>query len=497
MAFGDIDPASFQAADPFRKAFEFGIQMPGQIAQMQNAPQMAKQALLQAIAQTKLTQAQAQHQQTLANNPFAGTDFGALFQLAQTYPQVAQQLGLGSPNAQNGPMQAPESAAGAAATGPQVQGAPTGWGTTPSPEAQGAETMPAALPITNANRQANQQAFGADAQQTINPQPIVAGQQPAPQPAPQPAGQIPSLVQNYLHSKLNQMAYGSQMSPDEQAARQAQLAAASEKAKLAQQSWNTYQTDLGDDAKNAQTEQNQLAGAVDAYDKSYFKGTEKGNVPVRGVKGALLELLSQRDLSNEQMADTMFSNVAASMAKSLVGGKVSNYEFQSTQNLLKPGRNQDPAAVHTLTQSMAAINQRKLQEQQFATYMQNKADSDPSITPSVTKSLWQEYLNQRPAFDFKTRKINSQWLGQNGWAPYTSPEAINAVRNGQPFIPKGGVSKDSMALAGRNAQDLLANNQMPSVSAIPKFNTREEFLAWKKSLSPQQLAVYKQQHGAG
>ena len=107
MAFGDIDPASFQAADPFRKAFEFGIQMPGQIAQMQTAPQMAKQALLQAIANTQKTQAQVPllQQQAQADAIKNSLPFGGAYQTGiagqlNALQATAQQFGENSPQYQ-------------------------------------------------------------------------------------------------------------------------------------------------------------------------------------------------------------------------------------------------------------------------------------------------------------------------------------------------------------------------------------------------------------
>jgi len=161
----------------------------------------------------------------------------------------------------------------------------------------------------------------------------------------------------------------------------------------------------------------------DAYNKSTYKGPTLGSTPSTGPTTALVP----GDLSNEQRADNAAQNMQALMTKLMNFKRLTNYELNFTGGL-KLNRSMAPAAVDQIGNFLDAKTQRLQELPQFLTAAKNSG-----IDAQTAQVLYNMYDNQKPVFNFQRNKTNS--ANTNGWKDYLSSDAVNAVKNGQPYVP--------------------------------------------------------------
>jgi hypothetical protein len=179
-----------------------------------------------------------------------------------------------------------------------------------------------------------------------------------------------------------------------------------------------------------------------AYGDSTFKGGVLGKSPTVGLESLparLAQSVQGKNLAPEQAADNASQNMAALVAKMIAGGRVTNYEMQYINNL-KPNRMMDPQTAQMASDFLQQKSIRMKEGQDFLNAARNQG-----VPVQTANSLWQQYNNQRPVYDFANSQPNSQF--QNGWKPYLSQQAVSSMQSGQPFIsiPSGMSSKQGVA----------------------------------------------------
>lgn len=215
----------------------------------------------------------------------------------------------------------------------------------------------------------------------------------------------------------------------------------------------TNVTQWNDSLNDAQKESNlgyQLSNFANqfqtAYKNSTYKGPVEGKLPSSGYSTALIP----GDLTNEQITDNAAQNAASLMAKLVVGGRVTGYEFQY-MNTLKPNRAMTPAAAQMTSDFLL---QRAKQMQQYPSFL--NAAQKQGLDPHTADVIWNMYRNQRPVYNFQTRQPNTQFDGT--WNQFLNPQAVQAAQSGQQYtsIPNGYLNnptKFSQWYATLNPQD--------------------------------------------
>lgn len=199
-----------------------------------------------------------------------------------------------------------------------------------------------------------------------------------------------------------------------------------------------------------------------AYKDSSFKGGVLGKTPTTGIESLPARAwmgLEGKNLSAEQAADNASQQMAALVAKMVAGGRVTNYEMQYI-NSLKPNRTMDPQTAQMASDFLQQKSIRMKEEQDFLNAARNQG-----IPVQMANSLWQQYNNQRPVYDFANHKPNTQF--QNSWKPFLSPQAVSAVQTGQNYV------------------------------SIPTFSSKKQFQNWYASLNPGDRLTVKNQLGGG
>jgi hypothetical protein len=175
----------------------------------------------------------------------------------------------------------------------------------------------------------------------------------------------------------------------------------------------------------------------DAYNRSKYTGPIQGIVPsslanAQGVTGktafAAANLVDMgHDFTPEQQADNAAQNMQQMVLKLMKTNRLTNYELQFAGNL-KLNRNMTPETIKTVGDWLSAKSNRLNEQQQFLTAAKNTG-----IDIQTANALWNKYENQRPAYDFVNHKTNTQY--QDAWKDYLTPQAINSVQSGRPFVP--------------------------------------------------------------
>jgi hypothetical protein len=221
--------------------------------------------------------------------------------------------------------------------------------------------------------------------------------------------------------------FGSPYNPIQMSAMQAQAKSAAETGVT---SWNDAQKEAAADADLANNTNNLLNQFKSNYGKSFYKGSTLGTLPSQGKVTALMP----GDLSAEQATDNASQNIAAAVAKLIAGGRVTNYEMQYI-NQLKPNRAMTPQTAQLAANFLGAKMSRLQQQQQFLNAARNQG-----IDVQTAQTLWQNYNNQAPVFNFnKNQPIN---YPKNYWKNFLTPQAVQDARQGNlPF--QGGISAQS------------------------------------------------------
>lgn len=211
-------------------------------------------------------------------------------------------------------------------------------------------------------------------------------------------------------------------------------------------------TDYSKALTDSQNEANigtQLSNLADQFQQSYNATNEKG------FAGGRLPAVS----SDAQAADNASQNMAALVAKTIAGGRVTNYEMQYISNL-KPNRAMNPQTAQMVSDFWKQKALRMNEQQAFLNTAKNEG-----VDIYTANTLWNQYNNQRPVYDFANRQPNTQY--QNSWNDFLTPQAVNAAQTGQRYV-------------------------MP-----PQFKSQVEAKNWFKSLSPSDKQIYVNQIKGG
>lgn len=246
-----------------------------------------------------------------------------------------------------------------------------------------------------------------------------------------------NAIQNYLM-------FGSPLSP----LMQMQLQAYGKGLQTQQtQQAKDYSTQLNE----ANTSAN-LGNQIDKFLDQFNEGYKNTNLTGYGL-GHL-----PATTSAAQEADNASQNIAASVAKLIAGGRVTNYEMQYINNL-KPNRTMNPEAASIASDFLKQKSLRMQEEQQFLNAAKNSG-----VDVYTANSLWNQYNNQRPVYDFSNKTPNTQF--QNTWKDFLTPQSVMAAQTGQKYVP------------------------------VPQFANKTEAKNWFKSLNPSdRLAVESQLGG--
>lgn len=367
-------------------------------------------------------------------------------QMGLISPQLLQQSGL-LPATQTGTQAQTSPTPGVPINTPTMSIAPSNspiFGpNNPAPAISG---MPSNIPLgrTNAQNQA-QQLSGA----TIPPAQIPGT----------PNANMPFTGAN---SFQNYALFGSPLSPYQMM----QLQATGEAMKTQATTGVTQYNAAQDEAAKAADLGTQLSQLTTQFQKAYKDSSLTGGVlgksPTTGIESLPARAwmgIQGKNLASEQAADNASQNMAALVAKMIAGGRVTNYEMQYINNL-KPNRAMDPQTAQMASDFLQQKSIRMKEEQDFLNAARNQ-----NIPIQTANSLWQQYNNQRPVYDFANQKPNTQF--QNGWKPFLSPQAVSAVQTGQPYV------------------------------SIPTFSSKKEGQNWYASLNPGDKAVVRSQLAGG
>jgi hypothetical protein len=219
----------------------------------------------------------------------------------------------------------------------------------------------------------------------------------------------------------------------------------------------TY-NDLLKNSSDQSQQANLLANASDQYlsnyNRSTYKGSLLGNIPVRGEHS----WAAPGDLSPEQETDAAATNLGALVAKTYFPGRVTNTDMQYVQTM-KPGRNVDQSAANDMASSVKAVAQRA---QEYPSFL-NAAKSD-GVDPQTAQTLWTQYINQRPVFDYQNHQVRRNFLGS--YNDFLNPKAIQAAQSGATYVPK------------------------------PTFDNRAQAATWYQGLTPQQQQYVTSTYGS-
>lgn len=458
-----FQPETFQQANPFLTGYQTGQQIYAQGVQNQFAGPLMRQRLLNAQlnnqilgdqapyagpqAAATLAYSQAQTPYIQAQTAYTGANANLL---RQETPYLVQQQRLGTVKdpllsrgaeydyARNSGLISPATLNQILPGSAPVQ-APTA-GNPPLGGASPPQTLPAApgnVPLPPQQQKTYNALVSSGALNQLTPNPPGAPQQTLPSPpgtSPTVAGN-PNLfggnaTQNFLLSG-SPLGFQGQM----------QLAAygkgLQQQATTNVDQWNTLQQEAQQAANDAKTSQNTLSQFKNAYDNTLEKGPGLGHLP--GVTG------------NAQLVDSAAANLQLDLAKMQKFQRLTNYDLQIVGRA-KPNRAMTPGAVNELYNFLQAKNQQIKEQQDF-----NLTAKNQGVDPNTARTLWNNYQDQRPVYDFNTKQPFTHL--QRTWGDFLTPQAIQAAQAGYPYVP------------------------------IPTLKNKEQLLAWKNTLSASNKAI--------
>lgn len=372
----------------------------------QYAPQMAQQALQKALYDNQVAKANAQTQ--LQKN------------LADIYT-TKQQGGMYGAEASAASAQA---ALTRGRTPYEIQQAAANVYSDPIIQRSHQLSMALQDPRTAAILQS--QGLGGQQQQQMPGQGLPQGQQGGGlnQVSPGAVGATPlTAPKAYSGDALsNYLMFGSPLSPMQQAAMKTQATGNI-----------TNYNDAINKAQDDAISYNQMSNLADQYTqgmkKALYKGPALGQVPSAGWSTTITGL--NHDFSPEQQVDNAAKQMNLLNLKTSFGGRITNYEALYGEGL-KPGR---AMTDETAALSAGFLKAKALRGQEYQPFL--TAAMSKGIPYQIAQSLWGKYQTQYPTFNFTDKKANTQL--QNKWSDFLTPEAVNAVQNGQPYavIPSG------------------------------------------------------------
>jgi hypothetical protein len=226
-----------------------------------------------------------------------------------------------------------------------------------------------------------------------------------------------------------------------------------------------YNTALKEASLNAE----QAASVTDyvnqfdtAYDKSRNKGTglySGGWQPSSGFWASAFSPVA--NLSEDQTADRSANNIQRYVQAKEARGDISQQELEFYKSL-KVSRNMDPEAKEEAVAAIRASSARDMEKIDFLNSAANLG-----VDFQTAQNAWNLYNKQNRPFDFTKRKPLPENLGQERWSQYLSPQAIETIRSGKPYMPKDVAKKI-------NAKETVTI-QMPNGHryAVPKDKLKE------------------------
>lgn len=457
---GQTIGSNFQNQDLVRQqiqAAQYANQMAR--AQAQYAQPTALAELLQKQAQPELTQAQAAQANAIAQLhgtqaqlaqkglPYAGGSAQADMQQKQAnalQTGIANQVaGASAPSnifknqasAFSNPIYS-NALQQSRLTGEPIKSILQRWGVIPSdvplpaPNAgnQGAPSPqntqqggPNILPV-NPNQMADQAARQAMALPPTGMTPQMSGsiQQALGGPQTLTPATAPKLFSG--NTEQNVGLYGSPLNPYQMAGAKAATEA---QAKTNVTAWNNLTDNLNKDADNATKLNNALNQFSDAYDKSKLTGPGLGAIPVKGKIGAAINYLSH-DVTNEQEADQASKNMQGLVAHGIFPQRTTNTDLAWLQDF-KPGRENTPLAKQSIVDFMQKDTVRQQELANMAA-----AARQMGVDPKTTDTLLNNYNNQRPVYNWYSRKPNDNFMGT--WPEYLDPRYIASVQAGKGYV---------------------------------------------------------------
>lgn len=207
--------------------------------------------------------------------------------------------------------------------------------------------------------------------------------------------------------------------------------------------WSTTLNDAQQQANVA----SQMTSFLKQFDENYPKTDESGVIAGR------LPPVS----TPAQAADNASNNLVAMITKQLNPKQLTNQELRFA-NTLKPSRQMTPENAKMSSDFWKAKSEQINENQSFLTAAKNQG-----VDPYTANNLWQNYINQRPAYDFSTNTPNSSYRGT--WGDFLTPQAVSAAQSGRQYVP------------------------------VPQFNNEKEAKNWFKSLNPSDKAALLRQQG--
>lgn len=181
----------------------------------------------------------------------------------------------------------------------------------------------------------------------------------------------------------------------------------------------TQWQDAQNNAAQASTAANDTDKALEQFKNAYDKATYRG--PLAGKMAAPLRG------SNEQLTDSAAATLQLAMVKAQGFNKFTNMESQIVGSS-KPNRLMSPGAIDQLYSFLKAKNSQTEEMPQFY-----QASQNAGLDRQTSDALWQNYINQRPVYDFKSNSANTNFRGS--FNDYLTPQAVNALKSGQPYVP--------------------------------------------------------------
>lgn len=221
------------------------------------------------------------------------------------------------------------------------------------------------------------------------------------------------LINNFLANKYP--------SPEHEADLKAyQQGLISEKQLQNKENMRVLKESINDATQARKTEQ-----FIDQFENNYKKSFYKGRLGTMPSKGFFAPPGSGE---HEQLADQASENMQAEIAKLLGGSRSTNYELKFS-GPLKLSRNMDPKAVEHASEFLKAKLNRIKSEPDFI-----RAAKEKGIDANTAQLLFKLYDEQLPSYDFMRNQSNTQF--NRKWDRYLNIDAINAVKNGQIYVPE-------------------------------------------------------------
>ena len=190
----------------------------------------------------------------------------------------------------------------------------------------------------------------------------------------------------------------------------------------------------------------QMKNLIKQFNNAYSKITSKG--PVLGRAPAIS--------SETQTADNAAQNMQQMILKLMKTNRMTNYELQFAGNL-KLNRTMNPQAVKDIGNFLDAKADRLVEQQKFITAAKNKG-----MPAEEAKTLWNTYDNERPVYDFETRKVNKENL--NSSKDYLNPEALESIHNIGAYSPTTPTTTTNAPVGNYTQEDLEHTAKLRGIS---------------------------------